>query len=135
MGDGRGEAAYPRTAASCRPLSPPYLSLIDAETTGGLSEDESYSMEVMDAAAPAIAGVANQGALGMDRNSLMLNKALLGGLPETPSPTGRDYGRGPGDDRGRRPESRRAAPATGGVLTHGKSLSTAFRFRTCCPAG
>lgn len=52
------------------------------ETAGGLGEGETYSVEVMEAAIGR--AIANQGALGMYCNSLMLNKALYGRLPDNP---------------------------------------------------
>jgi hypothetical protein len=51
-------------------------------TAGGLGEGESYRVEVMDRAIDR--AIANQGALGMYCNSLMLNKALFGRLPDNP---------------------------------------------------
>ena len=59
-----------------------YLGLVDVETSGGLGEEEAYSVEVMETAVAQ--ALANQGALGMYCNSLMLNKALYGRLPENP---------------------------------------------------
>jgi hypothetical protein len=59
-----------------------YLGLVDPETAGGLGEGQGYTVEVMEAAVPR--AVANQGALGMYCNSLMINKALFGRLPDTP---------------------------------------------------
>jgi hypothetical protein len=56
--------------------------LVNPDTAGGLGEDESYSVEIMEAAIER--AVANQGALGMYCNSLMLNKALYGRLPDNP---------------------------------------------------
>lgn len=61
---------------------PEYLGLVDPETAGGLGEDEGYSVEVMEAAIGR--AIDNQGALGMYCNSLMLNKALYGRLPDNP---------------------------------------------------
>jgi hypothetical protein len=62
--------------------NPAYLGLVDPATAGGLGEGSAYSVEVMDAAISR--AIANQGALGMYCNSLMLNKALFGRLPENP---------------------------------------------------
>ncbi|MCL4267274.1 MAG: hypothetical protein KJ069_29115 [Anaerolineae bacterium] len=59
-----------------------YLGLVDQGTAGGLGEGEAYSVEVMAAAIER--AIANQGALGMYCNSLMLNKALYGRLPANP---------------------------------------------------
>jgi hypothetical protein len=59
-----------------------YLGLVDPETSGGLGEGEAYGVEVMERAVSR--AVANQGALGMYCNALMLNKALYGRLPATP---------------------------------------------------
>ncbi len=83
-----GEAiTYP--AADSRKLPPrvdqtqtDYLGLVDPETAGGLGEGEAYGVDVMERAVSR--AVANQGALGMYCNSLMLNKALYGRLPATP---------------------------------------------------
>jgi hypothetical protein len=83
-----GEATtYP--AADSRKLPPrvdrtetDYLGLVDPETAGGLGEGQGYTVEVMEAAVRR--AVANQGALGMYCNSLMINKALFGRLPDTP---------------------------------------------------
>ncbi|MCZ7673837.1 MAG: hypothetical protein M5U34_45310 [Chloroflexi bacterium] len=61
---------------------PAYLGLVDPETAGGLGEGEGYSVEVMETAVAQ--AIANQGALGMYCNSLMLNKALYGRLPANP---------------------------------------------------
>jgi hypothetical protein len=64
-------------------LEPAYLNLVDANTAGGLGEGASgYTIEVMETAVTR--ALANKGALGMYCNSLMLNKALFGGLPEQP---------------------------------------------------
>jgi hypothetical protein len=49
---------------------------------GGLGKEEEYSVEVMETAVNQ--AIANQGALGMYCNSLMLNKALFGRLPDNP---------------------------------------------------
>jgi hypothetical protein len=59
-----------------------YLGLVDPETAGGLGEGEAYGVDVMERAVSR--AVANQGALGMYCNSLMLNKALYGRLPANP---------------------------------------------------
>lgn len=59
-----------------------YLGLVDQATAGGLGEGETYSVDVMAAALER--AIANQGALGMYCNSLMLNKALFGRLPDNP---------------------------------------------------
>jgi hypothetical protein len=61
---------------------PDYLNLVDPATAGGLGEGEGYSVGVMDTAVAR--AIANQGALGMYCNSLMLNKALYGCLPDSP---------------------------------------------------
>jgi hypothetical protein len=61
---------------------PDYLGLVNPETTGGLGEGEVYSVEVMEAAIDR--AIANQGALGMYCNALMLNKALYDRLPDHP---------------------------------------------------
>ncbi|MCI0579453.1 MAG: hypothetical protein L0331_25040, partial [Chloroflexi bacterium] len=61
---------------------PAYLDLVDPATAGGLGEGQVYSVEVMDAA--VLRAITNQGALGMYCNSLMLNKALFGRLPDDP---------------------------------------------------
>ncbi|MBK9052035.1 MAG: hypothetical protein IPL78_14335 [Chloroflexi bacterium] len=83
-----GEAiTYPQ--ADSRQLPPrvdftatDYLGLVDPATAGGLGEGETYSVDVMAAAMER--AIANQGALGMYCNSLMLNKALFGRLPDNP---------------------------------------------------
>jgi hypothetical protein len=62
--------------------NPDYLGLVNPETAGGLGEGEAYSVEVMEAAIAR--AIANQGALGMYCNSLMVNKALYGRLPDNP---------------------------------------------------
>jgi hypothetical protein len=59
-----------------------YLGLVDPETAGSLGEGQPYSVEVMETAVNQ--AIANQGALGMYCNSLMLNKALFGRLPDNP---------------------------------------------------
>jgi len=59
-----------------------YLGLIDSSTAGDLGEGRIYSVDVMTAAIDR--AVANQGALGMYCNTLMLNKALYGRLPANP---------------------------------------------------
>jgi hypothetical protein len=61
---------------------PAYLGLVDAAPAGGPGEGEGYSVEAMQAAVDR--AIANQGALGMYCNSLMLNKALYGRLPDHP---------------------------------------------------
>ncbi|MDT8307561.1 MAG: hypothetical protein RRC07_16630, partial [Anaerolineae bacterium] len=59
-----------------------YLNLVAPATAGGLGEGEVYSVEVMEAAIDR--ALANRGALGMTCNSLMVNKAVFGRLPEKP---------------------------------------------------
>ena len=61
---------------------PAYLGLVDVESAGGLGKGETYSVAVMETAIDR--AVANQGALGMYCNALMLNKALFGRLPDNP---------------------------------------------------
>ncbi len=61
---------------------PKYLGLVNPETAGGSGKSEGYSVEVMETAVNQ--AIANQGALGMYCNSLMLNKALYGRLPDYP---------------------------------------------------
>lgn len=61
-------------------LSPEYLHLV--EPVPSSPAVPAYSIEAM--AAAVSQAIANKGALGMYCNSLMLNKALLGGLPENP---------------------------------------------------
>ncbi|MEZ4641740.1 MAG: hypothetical protein R3E31_03185 [Chloroflexota bacterium] len=64
-------------------LQPDYLGVVDANTAGGLGEDApGYNVDVMDTAVQR--ALANKGALGMYCNSLMLNKAVHGGLPAQP---------------------------------------------------
>lgn len=80
-------AVYPQADSRNLPprvdfIDPQYLGLVDVETSGGLGEEEAYSVEVMETAVAQ--AIANQGALGMYCNSLMLNKALYGRLPENP---------------------------------------------------
>jgi hypothetical protein len=83
-----GEAiSYPAADSRVLPLridqtETDYLGLVDPETSGGLGEGEAYGVEVMEQAVSR--AVANQGALGMYCNSLMLNKALYGRLPAYP---------------------------------------------------
>lgn len=59
-----------------------YLNLVDPATAGGLGAGQAYSVEVMDTAIER--ALANRGALGMYCNSLMVNKALFGWLPDNP---------------------------------------------------
>jgi hypothetical protein len=84
-----GEQTTTYPAADSRQLPPRidrtttnYLNLVDPATAGGLGEGEAYSPAVMDAAIAR--ALQNQGALGMYCNSLMLNKALYGRLPDNP---------------------------------------------------
>jgi len=64
-------------------LEPDYLNLVDPDTAGGLGEEAAaYDVDVMETAVQR--AVANKGALGMTCNSLMLHKALFGGLPQQP---------------------------------------------------
>lgn len=63
-------------------LNPDYLGLVDHSTGEALGSGESYSLAAMDKAIGR--ALDNQGALGMYCNSLMINKALTGGLPEKP---------------------------------------------------
>jgi hypothetical protein len=84
-----GEQTVTYPAADSRQLPPRidhttthYLHLVDPATAGGLGEGQNYSPAVMDAAIAR--AIQNQGALGMYCNSLMLNKALYGRLPENP---------------------------------------------------
>ncbi|MFZ0548727.1 MAG: hypothetical protein WAM60_24970, partial [Candidatus Promineifilaceae bacterium] len=85
---GNGETAvYPSADSRKLPqrvdfTEPEYLGLVDPETAGGSGEGEGYSVEVMETAVNQ--AIANQGALGMYCNSLMLNKALYGRLPDNP---------------------------------------------------
>jgi hypothetical protein len=79
--------AFPSADSRNLPLrvdftDPEYLGLVDPETAGNLGEREAYSVEEMEAAIKR--AIANQGALGMYCNSLMLNKALYGRLPDNP---------------------------------------------------
>lgn len=59
-----------------------YLGLVDPDSAGNLGAGEAYSIDVMETAVAQ--AIANQGALGMYCNSLMLNKALYGRLPDNP---------------------------------------------------
>ncbi len=59
-----------------------YLGLVDPNATRSLGAGEVYSVEVMETAVEQ--AITNQGALGMYCNSLMLNKALYGRLPDNP---------------------------------------------------
>jgi hypothetical protein len=61
---------------------PDYLGLVDPEATSGLGAGEAYTVDVMDWAAER--ALANQGALGMYCNSLMVNKAIYDRLPDKP---------------------------------------------------
>ncbi|MCC6604751.1 MAG: hypothetical protein IT327_16195 [Anaerolineae bacterium] len=90
---GRDEAGERETAvfppADSRKLPPrvdfvetAYLGLVDPNSGGNLGAGEAYSIDVMETAVAQ--AIANQGALGMYCNSLMLNKALYGRLPATP---------------------------------------------------
>ncbi|MBX3059863.1 MAG: hypothetical protein KF770_25705 [Anaerolineae bacterium] len=83
----RETAAYPLADSRNLPprvdfTEPAYLGLVNPQTAGGLSQGEAYSVAVMEAAIER--AIANQGALGMYCNSLMLNKALYGRLPDNP---------------------------------------------------
>ena len=59
-----------------------YLNLVDPDSTGGVGQDEAYTVEVMDNAIDR--ALANQGSLGAYCNSLMVNKAVFGRLPDNP---------------------------------------------------
>ncbi len=63
-------------------LNPDYLGLVDHSTGEALGSGEPYSLAAMDKAIGR--ALDNQGALGMYCNSLMVNKALTGGLPDQP---------------------------------------------------
>lgn len=63
-------------------LTPEYQGLVDHRTGEALGVGEPYSLAAMDRAIDR--AIDNQGALGMYCNSLMLNKANSGGLPERP---------------------------------------------------
>ncbi|MCC6604711.1 MAG: hypothetical protein IT327_15995 [Anaerolineae bacterium] len=83
----RETAVYP--PADSRKLPPrvdfvktAYLGLVDPDSAGNLGAGEAYSVDVMETAVAQ--AIANQGALGMYCNSLMLNKALYGRLPANP---------------------------------------------------
>jgi hypothetical protein len=85
-GDGE-TAVYPSADSRQLPqrvdfTEPDYLGLVDPEAAGGLGQGAGYSVGVMETAVNQ--AVANQGALGMYCNSLMLNKALYGRLPDNP---------------------------------------------------
>ncbi|MBK8988383.1 MAG: hypothetical protein IPM39_20340 [Chloroflexi bacterium] len=80
----RGTTVYPPADSRSLPLRVDfmeieYLGLVDPGTAGGLDEEDAYSVAVMESAISR--AIANQGALGMYCNSLMLNKALYGRLP------------------------------------------------------
>jgi hypothetical protein len=85
-----GISSYP--PANSRNLPPrvdfietEYLGLVDPDSAGSLGVGEAYSVEVMETAVAQ--AIANQGALGMYCNSLMLNKALYGRLSDnSPAP-------------------------------------------------
>lgn len=86
--DGARETAVYPTADS-RNLPPrvdfsetDYLGLVDPASTGGLEGGDTYQVEMM--ATAVYQAIANQGALGMYCNALMLNKALYGRLPANP---------------------------------------------------
>ncbi|MCB8980654.1 MAG: hypothetical protein H6657_24860 [Ardenticatenaceae bacterium] len=83
----RETAVYP--PADSRKLPPrvdfvetAYLGLVDPDPAGNLGAGVAYSVDVMETAVAQ--AIANQGALGMYCNSLMLNKALYGRLPTDP---------------------------------------------------
>lgn len=83
----RKTAVYPQADSRNLPprvdfTDPQYLGLVDVEASEGLGEGEAYSVEIMETAVAQ--AIANQGALGMYCNSLMLNKALYGRLPDNP---------------------------------------------------
>lgn len=61
---------------------PRYLGLVDPATTIGVGEGEVYTVDMMDRASER--ALANQGALGMYCNSLMVNKAVYDRLPDKP---------------------------------------------------
>ena len=61
---------------------PSYLGLVDPAMTSGLGAGESYTVDSMEWAAAR--ALANQGALGMYCNSLMVNKAVYERLPDKP---------------------------------------------------
>ncbi|MCB9005773.1 MAG: hypothetical protein H6656_00035 [Ardenticatenaceae bacterium] len=82
-----GISSYP--PADSRKLPPrvdfvetAYLGLVDPDSAGNLGAGAAYSVDVMETAVAQ--AIANQGALGMYCNSLMLNKALYGRLPANP---------------------------------------------------
>ena len=86
MADGEA-VSYPQ--ADSRQLPPrvdftetAYLGLVDPNAARSLGTGEAYRVEVMETAVEQ--AIANQGALGMYCNSLMLNKALYGRLPDNP---------------------------------------------------
>ena len=85
-----GEVAYPPADSRHLPgridhSTVPSLGWVDGESVTGVGEGASYSIEGM---MPALERArANQGALGMYCNALMLHKALFGSLPdELPAP-------------------------------------------------
>ena len=59
-----------------------YLNLIDPSSSSGVGTDETYTVDVMGKAIDR--ALANQGALGTYCNSLMVNKAVFGRLPDNP---------------------------------------------------
>jgi hypothetical protein len=59
-----------------------YLNLIDPQSAGGLGEGQPYSIDAMDLTLARAR--ANAGALGMYCNTLMVSKAVYGGLPRHP---------------------------------------------------
>jgi hypothetical protein len=79
--------SYPAADSRCLPprvdrTTTRYLGLVDPATAGGLGEGEAYRVKVMGAAIER--ALQNKGALGMYCNSLMLNKAVYGRLPDNP---------------------------------------------------
>ncbi len=61
---------------------PSYLGLVDPATTAGSGAGDVYTVDSMEWAAAR--ALANQGALGMYCNSLMVNKAIYDRLPDKP---------------------------------------------------
>jgi hypothetical protein len=129
----RETAVYP--PADSRKLPPrvdfvetQYLGLVDPESAGNWGTGAAYSVDVMETAVAQ--AIANQGALGMYCNSLMLNKALYGRLPDNPPALHENI-----IDSAVKTGADLSQVVSWNYANSREILETKFPFRHCCISG
>jgi hypothetical protein len=129
----RKTAVYP--PADSRKLPPrvdfvetQYLGLVDPESAGNWGTGAAYSVDVMETAVAQ--AIANQGALGMYCNSLMLNKALYGRLPDNPPALHENI-----IDSAVKTGADLSQVVSWNYANSREILETKFPFRHCCISG